>query len=698
MVRLTRICAGLAAACALALMGQPAAAAPGLSPPYVVANNVSCFGLAGDTIAWEEVGHHRRLEELPQAARIALLGPVGALSTTTAPAPGPGTLFCDPAASTSSGAQVYALPAGRTPHSVPYREAPLWLARPGAPAEPLGVRGIEPTVALAPDGSGVVAWLAEAGPKPLPTYEGEDPRSGPSFIVRAARLQPDGSIGPAQTIGGPSGAYEAIPEDEFPDGPVAQALPGGSLAVAWALLGGTPHNDAVGVAEAGPGGAFAAPVTLLGPSTPNREGLPEDQLQLAAGGGRLIAQWQIGFEHLIESASQASFGAPFLAAPRLAPLGSESPELVATAADAAGNTLTVLDSRSGSAVGALAVERRATDGSELRETIVPAGSEAEVPSLAVAPDGSAAVAWLQPKTARDGGRTERAMLALAPPGGPFGAPEALTGLAPEAGRPAVAYDATGALHVAWTAGTGALSRPLFAAGAANGAPDPLASPGPKLALRSARLLGTSVLVTVRVDRPCLVRVQGVPIPFRRARESSQFPSWGASRYAARAGKVRLRIELPDNLWPGRASPTAPSCGWSRLRARPRAPARGYRAWFACRDSPAEPGLLQLRQERDDRVELRPGQVLERGHRRHRLDQRPRDRRFRQPVGYFCQVRARPVVALVADLVTGEAAAVRDRLLPGFVLSQLAPSRLRDPRRRRDHRPERASHRYQLRLL
>lgn len=517
----------------------------------MVASNVSCFGLAGDTIAWEEAGHRRRLEELPQAARIALLGPVGALSITTAPAPGPGTLFCDPAASTSSGAEVYTLPAGRTPRSVPYREAPLWLARPGAPAEALGVRGIEPTVALAPDGSGVVAWLAEAGPKPLPTYEGEDPRSGPSFSVRAARLAPDGGIGPVQAIGGPSSGYEPAPEDEFPSGPVAQALPDGSLAVAWALFGGTPHNDIVQLAEAPPGAAFAAPVTLLGPATPDREGLPEDQLQLAAGGGRLFAQWQIGFEHLIESASQASFGAPFLAAPRLAPLGSESAELVATAADAAGNTLTVLDSRSGSAEGALAVERRAPDGSERRETIVPAGSEAEVPSLAVAPDGRAAVAWEESATARDGSRTARAMLALAAPGGPFGAPASLTGLAPQVGRPAVSFDAAGILHVAWTSGTGALSGALVAASAVSGAPDPLASPPPKVAVRNARLLGTAVVVTVRVDRPCLVRVQGLPVPFHRPRENSQLPAWGASRYAARPGKIRLRIELPETYGPGR---------------------------------------------------------------------------------------------------------------------------------------------------
>ncbi len=588
MVRLIRTCAALALLSTPAALLAPASAsaAPGLSTPYVVARGVSCVGLAGDTIAWEE---SRGLEETPRAARIATLGPQGAVSTTTAPPPGPGSLFCNPAASASSGAEVYSLPVGRHPHDVPIHPAPLWLARPGAPAQALGVTGIEPTVALAPDGSGVVAWLAEAGPKPLPSYEGEEPRTGPGFLVKAARLQLDGHLEAPQTLSGPSAGYEAVPEDEFPRGPVAQAAPDGSLAVAWALLGGTTRSEVVQVAEAAPGASFAAPTTLLGALSPRRDSLPENQLQLVAAGGRLFAQWQVGFEHLIESASRPAPGEPFVATPALPSLGSEPPELVATAADASGNTLTLLDSRSGTAEGALAVARRTAAGGARLETILPRGSEAEVPSLAVAPDGSAAVAWVQPATARDGSRTERAVIALAPPGGPFAAPAPLTGLAPRAGRPSVSFDAAGLLHVVWESSTpnSILSGTVFAATAVTGAPDPLVSPGPKIALRGGRLVGADVLVTVRVDRPCFVRVQALPVPFQRRRSNGvPPPGFGTGGYAGHAGTIRLRVPLPAAYGPARiargatirfvtfaSSPTGASSRSSRLL---RLPTRGPR--------------------------------------------------------------------------------------------------------------------------
>src|SRR6188508_180858 len=75
-------------------------------------------------------------------------------------------------------------------------------------------------------------------------------------------------------------------------------------------------------------------------------------------------------------------------------------------------------------------------------------------------------------------------------------------------------------------------------------------------------------------------------------------------------------------------------------------------------------LLELRQEPDHLSELL-GRVLrevrERRHRRGRVDQRALDRLAGQTGADLGQLRARPVVAVLADLVARQAARLRDHL-------------------------------------
>src|SRR3954454_2762007 len=76
---------------------------------------------------------------------------------------------------------------------------------------------------------------------------------------------------------------------------------------------------------------------------------------------------------------------------------------------------------------------------------------------------------------------------------------------------------------------------------------------------------------------------------------------------------------------------------------------------------------QRGQEVDQRHLLVLREVGERRHRRGRVLQRAPDRALLELVADVRQVRAGPVVAVLADLVTGEAARLRGNELAGLVL-------------------------------
>src|SRR3981081_742609 len=80
-------------------------------------------------------------------------------------------------------------------------------------------------------------------------------------------------------------------------------------------------------------------------------------------------------------------------------------------------------------------------------------------------------------------------------------------------------------------------------------------------------------------------------------------------------------------------------------------------------------LVEVRKEDDERVELVGRKVLERGHRRGRVDQRTCDRLLGQTFAAVGQRRARPVVSVVAELVAGQAARLGGHLLARLVLPE-----------------------------
>src|SRR5215217_9711753 len=93
---------------------------------------------------------------------------------------------------------------------------------------------------------------------------------------------------------------------------------------------------------------------------------------------------------------------------------------------------------------------------------------------------------------------------------------------------------------------------------------------------------------------------------------------------------------------------------------------------------------QLPEELDEGVEfvrralLQPG---ERRHRRGRVDERPRDRLLWQARRDVGQVRARPVVAVLADLVARQTARLADDELALLVVGERLPALRGDPRGR-----------------
>jgi hypothetical protein len=550
---------GASLAFAVASAGvSEAVAAPGLTAPVLVAQHAGCMSLAGDLIDWTELLGPKRHRYNALSSHLAELSQSGVSDETTFDS-GAGFPECSElAASQSAGAEVLARSQRAQLTFTPVVNEPLWLARPGAVAGPVGLLGLEPTIAMAPDGSGVLAWLEYTGQRRRgEQVPGEEPpRYGPAFTVQAARISATGQLGATQTIAGPSAGYglgEAA--EPLPESPVAYADPDGTLAVAYSLLAPNSESSLVQVSEASPGQPFAAPQTLLGEAA-KRSPVPEDQLGIAGdANGSHVVQWQIGGEHTIESALQGSPAQPFAGAFAV-PFLREEAQLYGTLMDESGETLSLLEVPSGvseGAAGALAVVRLPPGGiGESIEYLVPAQAHerAEGAHLAVQPDGLAAAVWVAALVSPNGGSTSRVMLATAPPGGPFGAAAPVTGLAPLAGESAVAFDPSGALHIAWTVEERELSGRVLAVSAQPGATDPLSLPGPRVTLHARRMQQSAhgLFVTVRVDRPCLVRLQAVASA--RATERGMalgFERTEASHEFAAAGTARLHIpEVPAN--------------------------------------------------------------------------------------------------------------------------------------------------------
>ncbi len=308
------------------------------------------------------------------------------------------------------------------------------------------------------------------------------------------------------------------------------------------------------LSQAAPGQPFAAPQALLAQAAA-RATEPGDEVQLAGdGSGGHILQWQV--EQTIETALQATLAEPFVAASAPPPLSAGPGELRETLIDEAGETMTLLLTPSGigeAPRGALAVFRRRPGGAaESFEYLVAPAAHVRVEDaqLALRPDGAAAVVWVEDATGPDGATVSRLMLALAPPGSPFGPAQAVTGLASSVEDAAVSFDAGGVLRLAWTtAREGPLPGELLLAAAQPGGPDPLSMPGPRVALRAQprQAVSRGVNVSVHAAGPCLVLLEDVAPGRAGSSLSLLHPRTSASHYFAAAGTARLHIPEVDVL-------------------------------------------------------------------------------------------------------------------------------------------------------
>lgn len=309
------------------------------------------------------------------------------------------------------------------------------------------------------------------------------------------------------------------------------------------------------MSEAPPGQPFATPQTLVSEDAAQFS-VPEDELEVAGDGkGGHVVQWEIGAEHTIESARQVGPTQPFGGASVL-PFLQEKAALSGTLMDETDETMSLLLVPSGvfeTGIGALAVVRGPAGviAPGIEYLVSPQAHESvEDAHLAVRPDGFAAVVWVAKLVHPNGGTTSRVMLATAPPSGPFGPPAAVTGPASLASGSAVAFDSTGVLHIAWTAEEQRQSGRVFAVSTKSGSADPLSTPGPRVTLRARQGQDPKhgLVVTVSVDRPCLVRLQALAPPTGVERKwSLGLRSREARHYFATAATATLHIrETPAN--------------------------------------------------------------------------------------------------------------------------------------------------------
>jgi hypothetical protein len=575
-----------------------ALAAPGLGAPVQIAPHGDCVSLAGDLIAWSNRQHVGHLRQGDSTDYLAELGASGPSAQTTL---GSRSAFAGCPAPVSAGAGGAVV---ETVSEHPFmswsdvRNEPLYFTQPGAAPRALGLLGIEPSLALAPDGSGVIAWNSYVGKRRRDTH---DSVLGSAFVVQAARISATGQLGATETLTAPSGGYSL--EDETtggPPGPVANIAADGAVTVAYSLLSSLSGSATVSERQAQPGQAFGVAQTFVAEAS-ERATNPEDELQAASdAAGQRFLQWQIGPEFAIEAATQGSLLEPFTVVADPLPLATGPGALLDTQMSESGETLTLQYSPSGISEaprGELAVVRRAPGGGGqvLEHLVLPGANESiEDAQLALATDGTAAVTWVAALTGPGGGRTSRVMLATAPPGGPFGPAVAVTGLAPTASDSAVAFDPSGSLRLAWTTSEGiARPGPLFAAVGEPQAADPLEAAGPlvKLHARPRQQVRKGLFVTVHVDGPCLVRLELVG--GRSARGVAAFgEALDALHSFSAAGSARLRIpEVPSSYVHGKhaqasvvayASGSDGASSSTTLRVRVRRARPGRERWSVSR--------------------------------------------------------------------------------------------------------------------
>ncbi len=498
-----------------------------------------CPDVAGDAIGWTSIIPHRStFGSSPATPPVVITNHIATLNSTgivDAESVGPanGTAYpCPAVAAGATDARVVSNVTAPPPDAFFFDlvAAPLWLASPGAAASEITPDASLSTIALAPDGSGVVAWLR---------LDIAASTNGPSFVVEAARVSPNGTVGLPQQLAGPSGDVnvpdvESGPQDLI--APVATATPDGSVTVAYALPTTDAQHETVQVSIARPGSPFVPAQTLFTTGINNSVGHVDDLTVASGPNGASAISWST----TTDATNQASHGPPyenrFARQPQpgtpYAVISQPFPSAAIRNADSgiiptlvldAAERITALatngpgDLETGRSGGLWAL--RASAGQPFGAAQQLSDGEIASPSLAVAPDGTVVAAWVQTAIGPGGGLTSQAVMATAAPGMPFGPPIAITAPAQPAEQTSVTFDATGIMHVAWMIGTesplGAQGKTsfgaIYASTAQPGAPDPLAMTGPRvaLALLNQRRFRNPIHIRVTVDRPCLLSLQAV---------------------------------------------------------------------------------------------------------------------------------------------------------------------------------------------
>jgi hypothetical protein len=368
-------------------------------------------------------------------------------------------------------------------------------------------------VAVAPDGSAVVAWA---------TFVTADARYLVQTNVRSPNL-PFASTGQTRssTAANASGEHPALAMDAA-----------GNATVAWTDIPDTANPDReVRFAARPAGGGFAPAADASAPAA-----IAENPDLATTGDGTVIGTWLSGsgssrrVETAIRAPGAASFGAHQLMLPAAGP--SLDPRL---AVSPAGDAIVIWPQTD---IAGLSAARRTPAGTfgEAQEVVgdsaEPAGTEFlfSNPALAIDDEGNATALWRfdEFRLLTDFYRVQAAGFDAAPPALSASVPPAATSGAP-VGMAAAALDRWGPVSVHWAFGDGAsgagdaVSHAFGAAGAFN------------VTVTATDAVGNATTAT----RP--IAVAAAPLP---RIDSSVSSRWGFDRLKRFIFLLRLRVKAP----------------------------------------------------------------------------------------------------------------------------------------------------------
>lgn len=565
----------------LAVVLPAAHASPSFSPAVLIAPDAipGCTTMSAGAVAWVEGVPGLSGHENVDVAKVAAVGPDGP-NSVEAVGPSTGTASCpalETAGLTTLAVADILLPPRSDVAALNTDVGELWTAAPGVRASDLGTKGLRPTVAAAPDGSSVIAWLA---------YAGKGPAGGPTYSLRVTQRAGAGAFGAPVTVAGPdSDDSQNIGPELFPliVSPQAVMDTNGGAVVAWEPIEDNAAYSLVQASEAPPAGSFG-PIETISPGDPvNGQTLANLLLLAGNGAGQHALEWAAWPSEDLDGLgllTQSDLSSPFssTAVPFAWPLEGQSPSPAhaALAMDAAGDIFELLSpdgDDTGNESGVLeyspliVIERRAGSVSWRAQTLVSnTGFDvAGDPVFAVRSDGMTAAAWVDENIGPYGGLVRDVQVSVAPPGKPFGAPTSLGGLAPIARQPAIAFGNDGRLRVAWVSDTQfGQSNGALVVSTEHAAGGHVTSPGPRptLELRAARTQhsGNSVTVQVHSNPGTLVRVQAIILGINQADIGGKllpdggqgYPQLGGtapdavSRIVPSSGKATLRVSLADD--------------------------------------------------------------------------------------------------------------------------------------------------------